>query len=159
MNKLSKPLLAGVLIVSSLGLSSMASAMPFDEGAGCWRGGHQMGAGHKHGGQGFNIERMANKLDLTDDQSARIGAILEESRQQMGDLHDKMQGNREQMRGLMQQSPLNEAAIRTVADTQGDVKADMIVLRAQQHAKINSILTDDQRAQLKEMRGKRRRDR
>ncbi len=47
MKKLSKPLIAGVLIVSSLGLIGAASAMPFGEGAGCWRGGHQMGPGHK----------------------------------------------------------------------------------------------------------------
>ena len=115
-----------------------------------------MGPGHKHGGRAFNVDRMAERLNLTDDQRAQIEAIMEESRQQMSNQRDKMQENREQLRALMQQSPLNEAQVRKVADAQGDLKADMIVLRAQKRAKINTVLTDDQRAQLEEMRGKRR---
>ncbi len=130
--------------------------MPFGDAPGCWRGAHQMGPGHKHGGRAFNVDRMAERLNLTDDQRAQIEAIMEESRQQMSNQRDKMQENREQLRALMQQSPLNEAQVRKVADAQGDLKADMIVLRAQKRAKINTVLTDDQRAQLEEMRGKRR---
>ena len=155
MKKLSKPLVAGVLIVSSLGLIGAASALPFGEGPGCWRGSHQMGPGHKFGGRGFNVDRMAEKLNLTDDQRTQIEAIMEESIQQMSDQRDRMQDNREQLRELIQQSPLNEAEVRKVADAQGDLKADMIVLRAQKRAKINTVLTDDQRAQLEERRGKR----
>ncbi len=156
MKKLSNPLLASVLIVSSLGLAATASAMSSGEGSDCERGGHKMGPGHKQGGRGFNVERMANKLDLTDDQSTQIKAIVEQSKQQMSDQHDKMQENRKQLRALMQQSPLNEAEVRKIADTQGDLKADMIVLRAQQHATIHAVLTDEQRAQWKETRGNRR---
>ena len=140
-------LLASVLIVSSLGLLATASARPFGEGPGCWRGDHSMGPGHKYGGRGFNVERLANKLKLTDDQRAQIETIIEESREQMS----------EQLRELMQQTPLNEAQVRMIADAQGDLKADMIVLRAQQQTKINTVLTNDQRAQLEEMGGKRRR--
>ena len=156
MKKLTKPLIASALIVSSLGLIGAASAMPFGEGAGCWRGGYQMGPGHKYSGRGFNVERMANKLDLTDDQRTQIEAIAEESREQMSDQRNKLQANLEQLRELMQQSPFNEAEVRNIADAQGDLKADMIVLRAQQRTKINAVLTDDQHAQLEKMRGKRR---
>lgn len=156
MKKLSKPLIASVLIVSSLGLVGVASAMPYGEDSGCRHGGHKMGSHHKHGGRGFNVEHMAEKLNLADDQRIQIEAIMEESKQQMTDLREKMQTNREQLRELMQQSPLNEVEVRKVADAQGDLKADMIVQRAQKRAKINTILTDDQRTQLKEMRGKRR---
>jgi protein CpxP len=145
MKRLSKPVLAGVLIVSSLGLAATISAKPFGDGPDCERGGHR----------GFNVERMADRLDLTDDQRAKVEAIVDESRQQMSDLRDKMQANREQLRQLTQQSPFNETAVRNVADTQGDLKADMIVLRTQQHAEINAVLTDEQRAQWEEMRGKR----
>ena len=154
MKKLSKPLLAGVLIVTSLGLAATAFAKPFGEGPGCERGAHQMKPGYS--GRGFNVERMANKLNLTDGQSTQIKAIMEQSKQQMSDQYDKMQENRQQLRALMQQSPFNEAEVRKVADAQGDLKADMIVLRAQQHAKINTILTDEQRTQWEQMRGKRR---
>jgi len=155
MKKLSKPLLAGVLIVSSLGLTSITSAMPFGEESGCWRGGHQMGPGHKHGGRGFNVERMTEKLNLSDEQRAKVKVIVEDSKQQMSDLGEKMRENREQLRELTQQSPLNEAKVRKVVDTQSDLKADMIILRAQKRAKINAVLTGDQRAQLGQTRGKR----
>jgi Spy/CpxP family protein refolding chaperone len=74
----------------------------------------------------------------------------------MSDLREELQAQREALRELTQQSVLDEAEVRNVADTQGDLKADMIVLRAQRHAKIAAILTDDQRAQLEEMRSKRR---
>ncbi len=98
---------------------------------------------------------MVDQLDLTDDQRTQIEAITEESREWMSDQRNKMQENREQLSELMQKSPLNEAEVRKVADAQGGLKADMIVLRAQKRAKINTVLTDDQRTQLEERRGKR----
>jgi len=156
MNKSSRILLASVLTVSSLGLMTAALAKPFGDGAGCERSGHHMGAEHRKGDRGFNVDRMAKKLNLTDDQRTQIEATVEASKQQMSDQRDKMQANREQLKELTQQSPLNEAEVRRVADAQGDLKADMIVLRAQQRAKINTVLTDDQRAQLEDMRGKKR---
>jgi len=156
MKKSSKLLLAGVLIVSSLGLVAAVSAKPFSEGPGCERGGHHMGSDHKYGDRGFNVDRIAKKLNLTDDQRTQIEAIVEGSKQQMSDRREKMQASREQLKELIQQSPLNETEVRKVADAQGDLKADMIVLRAQQRAKINAILTDDQRIQLEDMRGKKR---
>ena len=156
MNKLSKVLLAGVLTVSSLGLMTAVFAKPYGDGPGCERGGHHMGAEHGSGERGGNVDRMAKKLNLTDDQRTQIEAIVEASKQQMSDQRDKVQANREQLKELTQQSPLNEAEVRRVADAQGDLKADMIVLRAQQRAKINAVLTNDQRAQLEDVRGKQR---
>lgn len=156
MKKSSKALLASVLIVSSLGLVATVSAKQYGDGPNCERSGHRMGEGHKHGGKGFNLDRMARKLDLGDDQRTQIEAIMEASKQQMSDQRDKMQANREQLRALMMQSPLDETAVRKVADAQGDLKADMIMLRAQQRAKINAILTDEQRAELEDMGGKKR---
>lgn len=98
---------------------------------------------------------MTEKLNLSDEQRAKVKVIVEDSKQQMSDLGEKMRENREQLRELTQQSPLNEAKVRKVVDTQSDLKADMIILRAQKRAKINAVLTGDQRAQLEQTRGKR----
>ncbi|MEE4378135.1 MAG: Spy/CpxP family protein refolding chaperone [Candidatus Competibacteraceae bacterium] len=144
MKKLSKPAIAVVLIVSSLGLAATVSAKPGGD-RDCGRGGQQ----------GFNVERIADKLDLNDEQRVQIAAVVDKSSQQMASLRDQMKANREQLRELSQQSPFDETAVRNVADTQGDLKANMIVLRAQQRAEINAILTDEQRAQWEEKRGKR----
>ena len=157
MKKSSKLLITSVLVMSSLGLVATVFAKPFGED--CGRDGHQMGSDHKSGERGFNVDRMAKKLNLTDDQRTQIEGIVEGSKQQMREQREQMQASREQLRALMQQSLLNEAEVRRVADAQGDLEADMIVQRAQQRAKINTVLSDDQRAQLEEMRGKKRRDR
>ncbi len=156
MKKSSKALLASVLIVSSLGLVATVSAKQYSDRPDCERGGHHMGSGHERGDKGFKLDRMAKKLNLGDDQRTQIEAIMEASKQQMSDQRDKVQANREQLRSLTMQSPLDEVAVRTIADAQGDLKADMIFLRAQQRAKINAILTDEQRAELEDMGGKKR---
>ena len=61
MKKLTKSLLAMTLVVSSVGLVTMVSAMPFADGAGCGRGGHHMGHSKHHGGGGPNLERLADR--------------------------------------------------------------------------------------------------
>lgn len=155
MNKSLKSGLACVLIVSSLGLVAPVSAKPSGDGADCDRGRHA-DAVHKRGDKGFNVDRMAKKLDLSDDQRTQIEGIMAASKQQITDHREKLRENRKQLKSLMRQSPLDEAALRQVADSQGNLKADMIVLRAQQRVKINDILTNEQRAKLADMVGKKR---
>ena len=155
MNKSFKAVLASTLIVSSLGLVAPVSAKPSGDRPDCDRGRH-MEAVDKRGDKGFNVDRMAKKLDLSDDQRTQIDGIMAAAKQQMKDQHDKLRANREQLKSLMRQSPLDETALRKVADAQGDLEADMIVLRAQQRAKIADILTEEQRAKLADRAGKKR---
>lgn len=155
MNKSLKAGLASALIVSSLGIVAPVSAKPSGDGADCDRGRHT-GAVNKRGDNGFNVDRIAKKLDLSDDQRTQIEGIMAASKQQMRDHHDKLRANRKQLKSLMRQSPLDEVALRQIADSQGDLQADMTVLRAQQRAKINDILTSEQRAKLADMAGKKR---
>jgi len=155
MNKSLKAGLASALIVSSLGLVAPVFAKPPGDGADCDRG-RYTDAVNKRGDKGFNVDRMAKKLDLSDDQRTQIEGIMAASKQQIRDHHDKLRANREQLKSLMKQSPLDEAALRKVADTQGDLKADLIVLRAQQRAKIGDILSSEQRAKLADRAGKKR---
>lgn len=155
MNKSLKAVLASTLIVSSLGLVAPVSAKPSGDGPDCDRGRHTE-APHERGDKGFNVDRMAKKLDLSDDQRTQIEGIMAASKQQMKDQHDKLRANRKQLRSLTMQNTLDEAALRKLADAQGDLKADMIVLRAQQRAKIGDVLTKEQRAKLADRAGKRR---
>ena len=150
-----KAILASTLIVSSLGLVAPVSAKPSGDGPDCERARH-MEATHKRGEKGFNVERLAKKLELSEEQRTQIEGNMAASKQQMKDQHDKLRANRKQLRSLTMQNTLDEAALRKLADVQGDLKADMIVLRAQQRAKINGILTGEQRAKLAERDGKKR---
>ena len=157
MKKYSKSIIVSVLALSSLGLISSTYARPFGNGSGqCMRGAYKGGPGQKQGFRGFNIDRMAARLNLTDDQRTQIEVIVDNSKPEMTELRNAMQENRQQLRELAQQSALNETEVRKIADTQGDLKAEMIVLHANQRANIRAILTDDQRVQMNEVRGKRR---
>lgn len=155
MNKSLKAVLASALIVSSLGLVVPVSAKPQGESADC-DSGRLMDGFHKRGEKGFNVDRMAKKLDLSENQRAQIEDIKAAAKQQMKDHRDKFRANREQLKSLTMQSQLDETALRKVAEAQGDLKAEMIVLRAQQRVKINGILTSEQRAKLADMVGKKR---
>jgi protein CpxP len=151
MKKLTKSLLAMTLVVSSVGLVTVVSAMPFADGPGCGRAGHYTAHSKHHGGRGPNLERLADRLDMTEQQRAEIKTMLDDSRQQMKGLREQMRANRAQLRDLTQQAEFDEAAVRNVADEQGDLKAEMIVLRARQRHEMKAVLTDEQRVKLDEM--------
>lgn len=152
MKTLTKSLVAGAVLASSIGLVTVVAAMPSGDGPGCGRSGHHMGHGRHFGGYGSKLERLADHLNVTDEQRAAIRAITDDSRQQMAELRDEMRANRGQLKGLTRQTPLDEAAVRSVAVKQGDLKAEMIVMRARQRSEMKAILTDEQRAELGEIR-------
>ena len=158
MKKLTKSLLAMTLVVSSVGLVSVVSAMPFGDGPGCGRGGDHMMPGKRDGGRGPNLARLADRLNMTEQQRAEVEAVLDESRQRMVKLREQMRENRVQLRELSGKTDFDEAAVRSIADKQGDLKAETIVLRARQRHATKAVLTDEQRAQLDEMwKGKKHR--
>ena len=117
--------------------ASLAFAAPGD-----WKG-HE---GHRAG----LSEKMAQKLNLTDDQKAQVKAIqtqfrtdnaafLQNFRQTMQDFHAAKKAN----------DTARLDALRPTVDSQ---KAQMKTLRQAQRDKIRNILTADQRAQLDAMK-------
>ena len=152
MKKFAKSILVVTLLVSSVGLVTMASAKPDSDGPGCGRSSHHAGQGQHDRGKGRYLERLTRRLDMSDEQRAGIEAVLDNSREQMAKLRDEMRANRAQLRDLTGQSGFDEDAVRGVADKQGDLKAEMIVLRARQRSEMKALLSDEQRAQLDEMR-------
>lgn len=154
MKTLTKSLVAGVVLASSVGLVTVVAAMPSGDGPGCGRSGHHMGHGRHSGGHGLKLERLADRVNATDEQRAAIRAIADGSRQQMTNLRDEIRANRGQLKELTRQTPLDEAAVRSVADKQGELKAEMIVMRARERSEMKAVLTDEQRAELDEMRGR-----
>ncbi len=152
MNKIAKSLLVTSLLVSSVGLVTIASAKSYGDGPGCGRSSHHAGTGQYDGGKGRHLKHLARRLNMTDEQRADIEAVLDNSREQMAEMRAEMRANRAQLRDLTRQAELDEAAVRGMADRQGDLKAEMIVLRARQRSEMKALLTDEQIAQLDEMR-------
>lgn len=152
MKTLTKSLVAAVVLASSAGLATIVTAMPSSDGQGCSRGGHHMSHGRHSGDHFRKLDRMAERLNASDEQRAQIRAIAEGSRGKMDQLRGEMRTNRSQLKELIRQTPLDKAAVRGIAEKQGDLKTEMIVLRAQQRSEIKAVLTDDQRARLEQMR-------
>lgn len=97
------------------------------------------------GGSGPFQGRMAQVLDLNEEQQAKIAAIVAEERTQTEPLRQRMQENREQMRQLMRAETLDEAAIRSLTAQKAEVSADLAISRARTRNLIQAQLTPEQR--------------
>jgi Spy/CpxP family protein refolding chaperone len=97
---------------------------------------------------GPNLDRLADRLNLIDEQRAEVEAIQREARQQMVVLKDRMKANRSQIRDLVGSEDYDENAVRRVAGEQGDLRAEVIMLRARMRHDMKRVLNDDQLAQL-----------
>jgi Spy/CpxP family protein refolding chaperone len=149
-----------------------APALLFAAGTGqCpWGHGKGMGGpggpGHGHGpgemgqgpGGGFGfglhfLERMGDSLGLTDEQRTQIETILNEGQPAIEDLRIQMDEAREAFFASYDPTQFNEAAIRAFAESQAALHTEMMVARERLHSQVLSVLTAEQREQLKEMRG------
>lgn len=144
MKKTAAMLLAGALIA---GTASVASA---DYGHG------HPGWGCEHGGQ---FTRMQKTLGLSDQQVTKLKAIRDQYRPQTEKLRDQMRANHDQMRALMDKGNASETSVRTLAEKQGKLMADMIVLRAKMHEQMDKVYTPAQLEKRKELRNKWRKER
>lgn len=107
-------------------------------------GGMEHGKGH---GMGFGFG-----LDLSDEQKAEMGKIREEVLPLMGELRGKMQANHEQMRELHRSDAADLTAITGLADQKGDLIAEMIKLRSSHQARMDALLNEEQREQMRQHR-------
>ena len=106
-----------------------------------WKGGHR---GHR-GEAGFS-EKMAQKLNLSDAQKAQIKDLEQSFRDQNKAFFETAKATREQFRAAKEAN--DTAKIEALRPTMESQRAQMKQLRDAQRAKIRTILTPDQQAQL-----------
>ena len=98
--------------------------------------------------RGRFLERVRQRLGLTDEQTAQIKAVLKSDKDNLtsllGRMHEARIGLREAIRA---QNP-TEASVRAASAKVAAVQADLAVERMKLFARINPILTDEQRAKL-----------
>lgn len=154
MKKRTGIIIAAPLAAGLIALATAVSAMP-PGGRDCGNGGFGMGHDQRMMGKGPSLERLAERLDLTQAQRAQVEVIIETSQPQMLALRDEMRANRDDIKALVQQDGYDERAVRRVANDQGDRLAELIMLRTRQRYEIADILTEAQLAQLDAMRERR----
>ena len=126
-------------------------------GGDAWGQGRHGGHHGPDNGLGFlerMLPRLAEKLELTDEQLAEIQTILDEARPGIEAYAEQLRAGREAYREAQTDPTVfDEGAFRAHATGQSQIQIDLMVLTQSTRAKALSVLTDEQLAQLEEMRG------
>jgi Spy/CpxP family protein refolding chaperone len=136
----------------TIAIISLSTLLFTGAGAALAFGGPKGYGGCERGGQHGPMAALTQIENLTTEQKEAIKAIRKTTRDAMRDLRDDMHDNRRDLRDAVEDDA-DMATIRNLAKNQGDQIARMIVLRAEVRNKINSVLTEEQRQQLQDMRG------
>jgi len=105
-------------------------------------------------GHGKGIVRVLESLNLSPGQKHQVAQILKDNREQSTALRESMKKALAGLREVMDQNPGDEAAVRNAAQAVAKVGEDLAVNRGKVKAKINAVLTPEQKAKQAEMRTK-----
>jgi Spy/CpxP family protein refolding chaperone len=97
--------------------------------------------------RGF-FQRIAQRLNLTDDQKAQIKTILRSEKDTLKPMLGRLHTARENLRAAIQAGDANETSVRAASAQVAAVEADLAVERMKIYGKIAPILTDEQRQQI-----------
>ena len=112
-------------------------------------------AGARHGHMGeMDIMRMAERLNLSQDQRDRIGKIIDDARPKMRKNGFQLMDNRKELHALMKEDKVDDRKLRSLTRKQGELMADMMYLRMKMRADIHSVLTKEQLDMMKERKGR-----
>jgi Spy/CpxP family protein refolding chaperone len=103
---------------------------------------------------GEGLEKIREKLELTDDQIAQMREVVVAEKETLKNLLSRFQQNRGALRKLVQSANATESAIRNAAAKVASVEADLAVERHKLYSKLSPILTQEQRDKLKEFQDK-----
>jgi len=136
-----KRLTLGMMLFAVLAFATMAAAQdkaPKQEG---------MMADH-----GKGIVRMLENLNLSPDQKHQVAQILKDNREQSTPLRESMKKAFEGLREVMDKTPGDEAAVRAAAQAVAKAGEELAVNRGKVKARIDAVLTPQQKAKRTEMR-------
>jgi len=105
-----------------------------------------------HGGGMQKMERMADELNLTDQQRQQFKQIHRDNRGAGMAIHDAMQDNRDVMRKLDPGAKNYSKQVAKLADEKADLVKQMTIHRAEVRAQIHAILTPEQQKKASELK-------
>jgi protein CpxP len=100
------------------------------------------------------IQRIVDRLDLTDDQRAQMKQIHIEPREETETLREQMSAAHDRLAALIDAEQFDETAIREAAAQFAEYQTELFVSRAAVQQELREILTPEQFEQMKEMREK-----
>jgi len=103
--------------------------------------------GKRHGGMRFNLERMADKLDLSDSQVTQIQQLIETNRPEKG----SRKAHKAQMKELIEQGNVDQAA-----ELAAEAARQRVYSRTNFKNGLSQILTAEQLAKMEEFKERRK---
>lgn len=103
--------------------------------------------------RGFRHERMFEKLNLTEEQQNTIDDFRYEHQMQAVELHSKLEQNRLMLEKLFDEDNVDESAVMNIVDENNDIHNQLAKSRMEMRVKINSLLTPEQKEELKDRPG------
>lgn len=99
--------------------------------------------------------KMAEKLNLTEEQTAKIREITKSSQESTKALRDKMRAAMEKQAEILKAEKVDEAAAMAAIDELFEVRKEMAKAQTKRIIQVKAILTPEQLAKAKEEMGKR----
>ena len=119
------------------------------------QGPEQMRKMHSYGrgphGHGDMLEHMARELNLTDAQKQQVKGVMEATESSAQGIHAKMEEIHKQIEAATANGQFDETQVRTLANQQAQIQADMMVEHLRAKSKIFAVLTPEQRTKAEEM--------
>jgi Spy/CpxP family protein refolding chaperone len=115
----------------------------------------QKGKRDRMGGQGFGgrgFLRMAEKLNLTDEQKTQVKAIVEDSKKRVKPLMEAMRENHKQAENLGIDGVFNEEQVNQIAGSQSETMKQLFIEKEKTKAQIFAVLTPEQRTEAAKMK-------
>jgi Spy/CpxP family protein refolding chaperone len=97
------------------------------------------------------LGRLTSLLELTEEQQASIETLNETFGEQISTLRESMHENREILKTLAEATPVDSNAIQQVADAQGALFSDLVMLKTEKRIAFAAILTQEQLDKLEEL--------
>jgi Spy/CpxP family protein refolding chaperone len=102
------------------------------------------------------VEHLIKALDLTSQQETDIKGIISESREETKSLREEAKIKKESIRSILDAEVLDEPRLRELVRKQAELHTDLMVAKHTIRARINQVLTPEQRAKHKELRSERK---
>ena len=143
-----------------LAISALAIALPFsassyaESGKHCNHHDNKAGYGSKHGGHSgkMGMPHHFKALNLTQDQQDKIFTIMYEQAPEKYAQHKQQRETMEALRVLAQADKLDEAKAQQLSEQLGQLEKDKALSRIKTQAKINALLTPEQRQKAREFK-------
>lgn len=100
--------------------------------------------------RGFSQGRMLDRLDLTAEQENAISDLRYDHQMQAAELRSKLTQNRIQLQKLFDEDNVDENAVMNIVEENNSIRNQLSKNRMEMRLKINSILTPEQKEELKD---------